>query len=86
MEGYKMTATAFMVHFPFTVLSKPTSSGDGHDDNSDIFEVKGLDLTCFGRSFFLPIEALSNASAQTFSRNLPESSSVGGILLGPVGL
>lgn len=70
-------ATAFVVHFPFTVLSKTSELGDVETDadNCAVFEVKGLDLTCFGRSFFLPIKALKKAAVDPLSRNLPESAS-----------
>lgn len=69
-------ATSFTVQFPFTVLSRPNSSTDGHEDNSEIFEVNGLDLTCFGRSFFLPIEELSDPKSKAATGNLPDLASV----------
>ena len=67
-------ATDFMVHFPFTVLSQSRRSDDGTCDG-DVFEVKGLDLTCFGRSFFLPMSALNKAELP-LTRNLPDSAAI----------
>jgi len=66
-------ATGFTVHFPFTVLSKTTDSTGSDAVDGDTFEVKGLDLTCFGRSFFLPINTLNHAAEHPRSRNLPDS-------------
>jgi hypothetical protein len=61
-------AKSYSVNFPFTVLSKDTQSS-----RDETVAVKGLELTCFGRSFFLPIKELrvSRARANATPYNFP---------------
>lgn len=71
-------ATSFVVRFPFTIISRAFSSGESamEADNCTVFEVKGLDLTCFGRTFSLPIKAFKKAEVDPLSGSLPVSASV----------
>jgi hypothetical protein len=67
-------AKSYSVNFPFTVLSKDTQSSD-----EETVAVKGLELTCFGRTFFVPIKELricrANAHAVAVPYNFPTPAS-----------
>jgi len=52
-------ASAFAVHFPFSVLSSSTESGD-----ETVFEVQGISLTLLGRVFFLPFASSEQAARE----------------------
>jgi hypothetical protein len=50
-------STGFTVHFPFTVLSRLSADEESDRSYGGGFEIKGMTLTCLGRSFFLPIHS-----------------------------
>jgi hypothetical protein len=50
-------STGFTVHFPFTVLARLSADEESDRSCNGVFEVKGMSLTCLGRSFFLPIHS-----------------------------
>lgn len=48
-------ACDFAAHFPFTVWPQSTFPAGRYEETS-VLGVKGIDLTCFGRCFFLPVQ------------------------------
>jgi hypothetical protein len=67
-------STGFTVHFPFTVLSRLSADEESDRSGNGIFEVKGMNLTCLGRSFFLPIYS-STTKPSPASGSLPAPAS-----------
>jgi hypothetical protein len=67
-------STGFTVHFPFTVLSRLTADEESDRSGNGVFEVKGMNLTCLGRSFFLPIFS-STTKPSPASGSLPAPAS-----------
>jgi hypothetical protein len=67
-------STGFTVHFPFTVLSRLSADKVSDRSGNGVFEVKGMNLTCLGRSFFLPINS-STTQARPASGSLPPPAS-----------
>lgn len=68
-------ASSFAVHFPFTIRSRGSVDGNS-PENTALYEVKGINLTCFGRSFFVPIADLKDASAAQGKSHMPASASL----------
>lgn len=64
-------ASSFTVRFPFTVV--PPSETESEID-ADIFEVKGISLSCMNRSFSLPV-APDPKTRNTVSKELPAPAS-----------
>lgn len=67
-------STGFTVHFPFTVLSRLSADKESDRSGNGVFEVKGMNLTCLGRSFFLPIHS-STTQPRPASGSLPAPAS-----------
>ena len=68
----------FPVQFPF-ILLKGSGDGDSQADASNTMEIKGLYLTCLGRSLFLPLQGKpeeSDSEAKEETPNLPDSASL----------
>lgn len=68
----------FAVQFPFivTAASNPqsaeeSSAEEGEKQNLGVFEIKGLHVTCLGRSFFLPVDESSGKSSAKKNSSLP---------------
>ena len=55
---------AFTISFPFTVLPVSVSSVENLEQGEE-FEVSGVDLTCLGRSFSLPIKPVEECRGST---------------------
>jgi hypothetical protein len=71
----------FAVQFPFivTAASHPqsadeSSAEEGVKQNQGVFEIKGLHVTCLGRSFFLPLDEFSGKSSKKNSSLPPPAS------------
>ncbi|CAJ1923429.1 unnamed protein product [Cylindrotheca closterium] len=67
----------FAVQFPFIFLNE--SAEITKEQNSQVFGVKGLYVTCLTRSFFLPLEVSSSeddAAKQEEMHNIPKSTSL----------
>jgi hypothetical protein len=67
-------ATGFVVHFPFTVLSELSTDAPSESKAKDSFEVKGMTLTCLGRSIYLPISTAAS-NIDTGSGSMPKPAS-----------
>lgn len=70
-------AENFAVQFPFIVLAGSTS-GKKDDDESNIFEINGLFVTCLARSFFMRLSgsmASQSGNNMQIMRNIPERAS-----------
>jgi hypothetical protein len=64
-------APAFNIHLPFTVLARPEHSGE-IGEQGESFIVNGIEMTCLGRSFSLPILLSSKLLGQSRS-GFPDS-------------
>lgn len=69
-------AKNFAVQFPFIVLKQEATTHEV--DGTKTFEVKGLHLTCLGRSFVIPLKNSSDdmVKSNDYPQNIPDAASL----------